>query len=167
MFHDIPPRAPSPSPSPPTESRPEVAPFEDEATARRLSTPKKDKGSARGNPEGRKRHGSDASEVSSNHHPAFVREATNGGNEKALVLSPETTYSREPLYVDDDLSGMTERERIVERETKRVTFRDLSHSSVSSDSWSRRSEASESFLKRKTSWDNSAVGPVPVSGEKW
>lgn len=166
MFHDLLPRAPSTPPSPPAEPWPEVPPFEDEETARRINTAK-GKAPGREYAERRPRRRSDTSEVSSNYRTPSVREATDGGTEKALVLSPKRNHSRERSYDDYDRSDMTERERIVERETKRVTFRDVSPSSYSTDTWSRRSDASESFLKRKTSWDNSAVGPVPAGGEKW
>lgn len=122
----------------------------------------------------------------SNYRPSSVQEATDGGT-KALIQSPQRfrapsfddDYSdttereyirvgktllgspkqprREPvLSYDDEFDDMIERERIVERETKRVTFRDPSPISVSS-AWS-DSQGSKSFLRRKTSWDESNVG---------
>jgi hypothetical protein len=76
--------------------------------------------------------------------------------EKAIVKSPKRNRSREPFYDHDDVSDMTERERIVEMEAKHVTFQDSSPS-LGSSAWSQTSDRSESFLKRKTSWDESAV----------
>jgi hypothetical protein len=50
---------------------------------------------------------------------------------------------------------MTEREQFVEREAKRVTFRSPTPNSPSA--YSERSDRTDSFLRRKTSWDESGV----------
>jgi hypothetical protein len=141
-----------------------IPPLQDDDTARQVKTAKKGEAARREYSKRPSRRKRDATEVSSSYQPPFVRQATDGATEKTLIVSPRRNRSRDPSYVDEVASDMTERERIVERETKRVTFRDPSSDSLSSE-WSRRSDVSESFLKRKTSWDNSAVGPV--GGEKW
>jgi hypothetical protein len=193
VFYDIPPRAPTPTPVSLTEAWPEIPPSQvssDDEAAQEVKPARKGKARRRDSPDrpSRCQGRSTSSSTSSNYHPPLVREASDGGTEKALipppipspqrilsynndyfyitgrervgkehalVVSPKKSRQRAPSYNDDAFSGMTERERMAERETKRVTFRSPSPSSVSSVRSGYKSDVTESFLRRKTSWDDS------------
>ena len=93
--------------------------------------------------------------LSYNNDYSYITGRERVGMEQALVVSPKKSRQRAPSYDDDEFSGMTEREQMAERETKRVTFRSPSPSSVSSVRSGYKSDVTESFLHRKTSWDDS------------
>lgn len=69
----------------------------------------------------------------STNRPPFVREETDGGTEKALVPSPKFSTGREPF--PDDVSDITERERIVEAETRHVSFREPGSEKDAHEGW--------------------------------
>ncbi len=110
-------------------------------------------------------HDSRASVGSSNCRPPDRREAAYGGSENALVPSLRSLSCERSS--DDDYygSGLTEREQFVESETRRVKVRDPSSTSVPSERSAHWSDQTESFLRRKTSWDDSNLrGPCRT---KW
>jgi hypothetical protein len=80
-------------------------------------------------PSPERRARSRAPSVESNHRPPFVREATDGGTERALIPSPMRTRDGDP-FADEfrneltmtELSAMEKREKIAEREGKKVAF---------------------------------------------
>lgn len=172
VFHDLPLRAPSPlfpaPASPIAEAWAEIPPYllsSDEETAHRVKAGRKGKSLSR-------ERGS-TSTSGSNYRAPLVREASEGGtesfnddyddlgerervycHEKALVRSPKHRQ-RASSYDGNDGSDMTEREQFVEREAKRVTFRSPTPNSPSA--YSERSDRTDSFLRRKTSWDESGV----------
>lgn len=206
VFYDIPRRAPTPAPvSPSTETWPEITPYpisSNEESVQRARPARK--GRARHQSPDRslkpsKRRVRSTSTASSNYCSPLVREALDGGIEKALIPSPlhsprrvpsydnnytyvtlgeqlgarrgpvrpqkryrqrTTLYDDKGDYDEDEVSDMTERERMAERETKRVTFRSLSPSASPARS-GYRSDVTESFLRRKTSWDDSNLAPRP------
>lgn len=120
---------PRPYPSPSVSS-------DSEPTHRRMRKSRKGKEQARYpqsvSPQRRVR--SRAPSVESNHRPPFVREATDGGTERALIPSPMRTRERDPFadefgdeLSDSELSAMERRERDAERglkdkEEKKVAF---------------------------------------------
>jgi hypothetical protein len=78
-----------------------------------------------------------------------VREATDGGTERALILSPKHSGSRSRVIgtYDDGFSDLTEKERIVEEQTRHVTFRETpSEREWTTSSNSGRTEAREHDL---------------------
>lgn len=76
-----------------------------------------------------------------------MREATDGGTERALIPSPRHSRSRSRGTYDDGFSDMTEKERIVEAQIRHVTFRETpSEREWTTSSNSGRTEAREHDL---------------------
>lgn len=75
--------------------------------------------------------------------PAYVREATDSGNEKSLIPSPKRSRSRgreSVRYGEVTATELAERERRAESEARHVSFRDTPSMLSIQNSWTESSE---------------------------